>query len=227
MKIIGDPGSCHLGSFDKASELVRIGANAGLDAVKFQLLTSNETKNGNIGMNWDWLPELIVLGDRLGVEVFASVFDNSGIDWVRKCGCKSIKFAHSQYLKYLQFNVLEKHFENQYVSCDTSNDRIIENAVKLYCIPEYPVRYIIDFEGIFPRFDGFSSHCLGIEQDLKAMIMGAKYLEKHFQGDWESDCPDGAFALRQKDLTRLVDSVKKTTFDSSPSKPHHALGLKA
>jgi len=223
VKIIGDPGSCHLGSFDRACDLVRIGKDSGLDAVKFQLLTGNESKGGNIGMDWEWLPELIVLGDRLGVEVFASVFDKSGIDWVRKCGCKSIKFAYSQYLKYLQFNVLEKPFQNQYVSCDVMNERQIVNAIKLYCVPEYPVPYKIDFEGLFPRFDGFSSHCLGIEQDLNAVKAGAKFIEKHFQGDWDSDCPDGAFALRPKQLKQLIHAMP-TAVTLSQSKHHPVQG---
>ncbi len=80
----------------------------------------------------------------------------------------------------------------------------------LYCIPEYPVRYHVDFESIFPRFDGFSSHCLGIEQDMNAVSAGAQVLEKHFTLDRDDiRCPDHNFALRPKMLEALCHRAKE------------------
>jgi len=215
MKIIGDPGSCHLGSLEKAKELVKIGAYSGLDAVKFQLLTSNETKNGNIGMDWDWLPELIDLGKSLKVEVFASVFDKSGIEWLKHCGCESIKFSYSQKSAFVE----RPDFRTVYVSCApmTYKTPLVTN---LYCIPEYPVRYMVDFEGLFPTFAGFSSHCLGIEQDIRAVEAGARVIEKHFQGNWDSPCPDGNFALKPNQLAELVRRCRATAGRPESSKRH-------
>lgn len=210
MKIIGDPGSCHMGRLDLAKELIRVGAACGLNAVKFQLLTGTQTRGtGNIGLDWDYLPELMALGDNLGVEVFASVFDLDGILWLQRCHARSIKFAYS--MPALVQPDLEQNFDLVYVSLDVMRPlkHSGRNFISLYCIPEYPVRYVVDFEGIFPRFDGFSSHCLGIEQDVRAAEAGARYLEKHFTLDRaDIDCPDHHFALRPKKLEELCKRIK-------------------
>lgn len=237
-KIIGDPGSCHMGRLEYAKELVRVGAGAGLNAVKFQLLTSAETKNGNIAMDWEWLPELMDLGDRLGVEVFASVFDRSGWDWLIKCGCKSVKLSYSQANKlsvYPHVSPLVNYFVSEDVmsppnkltpvllknpdedSLEAKENRKAMRIIRLYCIPEYPVRYMVDFEGLFPRFDGFSSHCLGIEQDLRAVEAGAKYLEVHYTLDKEDiSCPDHRFAKHPFRLEQLCNGITGKTTPHQP-----------
>lgn len=207
MKIIGDPGSCHMGKYDKAMELIQAGADCGLDGVKFQLLTPSQCLNGNVRLDWDWMPDLMDLGDRLGIEVFASVFNLDGARWMEKCGARSIKFSYGStgLLNDSRIRDIAADTENVYVSLDIMKSRPpLNDYISLYCIPEYPVRYTVDFEGLFPMFDGFSSHCLGIEQDLRAIAHGAKYLEKHFTLDREDiSCPDHQFALRPKQLAEL------------------------
>lgn len=203
--VILDPGSTHDGSFNKAKTLVKIAADNGADAVKFQLLTKNEEVSRNIGMEWDWLPDLIQLGADLKIEVFASVFSLDGIEWAHACGCESVKFAYSKQQLFLAYNT--DMFNKVYYSTDAMKFNA-SYGTSLYCIPEYPVKYIVDFEGIFPRFDGFSDHTLGIKQTLTAVKAGARYIEKHFQGDWHSDTPDGCFALKPKLLGELMRKIK-------------------
>lgn len=212
-KIIVDPGSNHNGDYGKAIELIKIAADCGADAVKFQLLTQKELKGtGNIELPWKWLPELIDHGKIYHIEVFASVFNEDGIKWLRACKCKSIKFAYSQQ-KYGEVTVGKgAEFEKIYMSCDVMTKPEWPKKdclISLYCIPLYPVPYIVDFEGLFPRFDGWSSHTLGIKQDMKAISMGAKYVEKHFQCDWHSPTPDGKFSIRPKELRKLCDYAHK------------------
>jgi len=212
IKIIGDPGSCHMGDKKKAKELVKIGADCGLDAVKFQLLTHKEAVGGNIELDWDWLPELIELGELLKIEVFASVFDQNGIKWLYNCGCKSIKFPYSkQFLKILCWEGLivngkpkKKNvtFENVYRSSGVM-DKQDPSVINLFCIPEYPVPYFINFSGFFPRFQGFSSHCMGMGEEMRAIEAGAQVLEVHFKGPWEADCPDALFAKSPDLLDKL------------------------
>lgn len=225
--LCGDPGSTHDGSLEKARELVKIGAGCGLNAIKFQLLSENETKAGNILLPWSWLPELIDLGKSLGVKVFASVFNREGAEWLRKCDCKSFKFSYSQ-RKNLHWLGKRMSDETIYVSCDVMNmpewgsmglngpfdsDK---GWKRLFCLPAYPVPYIVDFEGLFPRFEGFSSHCLGIKQEIAAVQAGAKYLEFHYQGNWYSPCPDARFAKSPKLTEELVKNIRWTTPDPKP-----------
>jgi sialic acid synthase SpsE len=85
----------------------------------------------------------------------------------------------------------------------------LDNYVSFYCIPEYPVRYQVDFEGLFPMFDGLSDHTLGFRQTIRAAEMGAQFIEKHFQGNWDSSCPDGCFALKPAQLDEMVKQLKR------------------
>lgn len=219
MKIIGDPGSCHLGNLTKARELVKLGGALGLDAVKFQLLGPTQLTGGNIGLDWEWMPELMAYGEDIGIEVFASVFDLKGLSYVGSIGCKSVKFAYGKtsllsdemaaITKSGKFYETLLEWQTIYASYDVMSADIIPGTIKLYCIPEYPVRYVIDFEGLFPRFDGFSDHTLGIQQTIRAAEAGAKYIEKHFQGDWYAGCPDGRFALHPKEMDQLVKRIKR------------------
>lgn len=205
--VIGDPGSTHDGSFVKALTLINIAADCGLDAVKFQLLSPEQERGQNIGMNWEWLPALIDEGIKRKIEVFASVFNMEGVQWLIKYGCKSVKFAYSQLLLHKVSAHLHNNFDKVYMSTDVMNG-VFENTINLYCIPQYPVPFIVDFEGLFPKFNGFSSHCLGIRQEQAALRAGAKYLELHYQGKWESNTPDGKFAKTPKELGKLMRIIK-------------------
>ena len=209
IKIIGDPGSCHMGDFGRAKALTEVCAYSGCDAIKWQLFEGAEIGPQNIALPYKWLPKLAYFGKELGMEVLASVWDRRGLTALLDCGCSSVKFAYSQNENDdLIFDTLVEKFSTKYISCDC-NTGVEDGFTGLYCVPEYPVKSILDFEGIFPRFDGFSSHCLGINQDVGAMMAGAKIIEKHFQLDDPSHCPDGSFALRPGDLKRLCQARDK------------------
>ncbi len=223
-KTIVDPGSCHDGEMHKAVRLVELAADVGADAIKFQLLTDKESRNGNISIDWEWLPDLITIGKRKHIEVFASVFDRSGWDYVIKCGCKSVKLAYSQQAAistYPHRIPLERVYVSQDVMSPAISLRPIPinkqsapppmELIRLYCLPVYPVPYLVDFEGLFPRFNGFSSHCLGIEQEIRAVKAGAEVLEFHMCGDWVSDTPDGRFAKTPAMAEKLISTIRNMT----------------
>lgn len=221
VEIVVDPGSTHNGDLQKAKQLVEIASRCGADKIKFQLLSAAESKNGNIAINFEWMPELIALGKERKIEVFASVFDRSGWDYVLACGCKSVKLSYSQAHKLDQYPHLAP-LETVYVSQDVMSPALAlkparkgdvkpgpMRLIRYYCLPLYPIPYVVDFEGLFPRFDGFSSHALGVEQEVRAVQAGAKYLEFHFMGDWPSDTPDGRFAKTPAMAAKLIERVRK------------------
>jgi len=208
VKIIGDPGSCHMGQFKYGKELINIAIDCGIHAVKFQLFPDilKFTSCGNIPLSQDIFIDLVDYGEKKGMEVFASVFDQKSFDAVASY-CKSIKIAYSVNMKDALLWGLSAKDKTVYVSCDMTKN-VDKQLTRLYCIPEYPVKYIVDFEGLFGkdgRFDGFSDHTMGIGQTRKAITCGAKIIEKHFRLD-NSICdsvPDGAFAIRPKQLKEL------------------------
>jgi len=214
LKFICDPGSCHLGDITLARDLVKVAADAGADAVKFQLFPKEMEKNGNIRLKYMYMPELVDYGNEKGIEVFASVWDLDGMFQLMECGCQSIKFAYSMRESLLLQVDCLRLFKNIYMSGDVmTNFPDLKGLIKLYCIPEYPVKYQADFEGIFPRFKGFSSHTLGIKQDIEAIRHGAEIIEKHIRlYDYQCDnVPDGKFALAPDKLTKLISHAKQIT----------------
>ena len=204
IKVIADPGSCHMGSLERAYDLTRAAVDAGCDAIKWQLFKGDE--GGNVPLPYEWFGSLVAQGRALNVEVFASVWDEGGLSLIDVFKCKCVKFAYSQNRSAWIHSAL-RMWKTTYISGNTATPFPDNFRVsKLLCVPEYPVKYLIDFDGLFPRFDGFSSHCLGIEQDKAAIRAGAKIIEKHFQLDDNlSTCPDGAFAIRPAKLKELCD----------------------
>lgn len=204
VKIIADPGSCHLGERERAVELIRIAAESGADAIKFQLF---QNKPPNIDLPVEWLPWLKDAAYDAGIQFFCSVWGYDSLHALERAGVKEVKFAFSQREESSIITYAVRNFDRVYVSCDvmTAFGPYADRLTRLYCVPLYPVPYVLDFEGIFPRFDGFSSHCLGISQDLDAIAAGAKIIEKHFRyGDGNDTCvPDGRFALSPKELYKL------------------------
>ncbi len=202
VKIIVDPGSCHGGKLDTAKELVRVAKECGADACKFQLFpdTKQWTENGNIPLPLKFMGELIGYGTDLKIEVFASVFYDEALLKLKECGCESIKFAYSVSASAEKCYGFKRLYASYGVLADIPKKK---ELIPLYCIPEYPVPYHVNFEGIFPRFKGFSSHCLGIGTDIQAIEQGAEIIEKHFRLDKSVDCPDAKFAIKPKELEML------------------------
>ena len=207
--VISDVGSCHMQKLSYAKECIDVAYNCGVDVIKFQLFQGFDfTRTGNIELPREWWPELLeYAGTR--IKLTSSAFDWAAVALLNESPVPFIKFAYSQRDK---LHWMEGCKKPVMVSCDVMSKKSIpEGYLTLYCIPEYPVRYQVDFEGIFTRlhFDGFSSHCLGIEQDKRAVDYGARYIEKHMTLDHKDiTCPDSAFALPPKELDRFVTAVK-------------------
>lgn len=206
-----------MGKLAYMKEAIDYCADIGAYAIKFQLFpnrwpwmfktvgTANPEPTGNVWLDPEHLHTLFDYA-KGRIKLTASVFDKESLDLLIPHKPAFIKFAHSQkhqeeWIRLALHNEIEA-----IVSCDVMTDHEVPlGAKKLYCIPEYPVRYQIDFEGLFPRFDGFSSHTLGIHQDEKAIMAGARMIEKHFTLPHpEITCPDSRFALNIREMRKLA-----------------------
>ena len=182
----------------------------GLDALKFQLFKNHTSNSLNVELPYHLFPRVVDYAKGVGVKVFASVFDVEGLKVLKQSGCSMVKFAYSMRNNTGLIGKGLKSFDKVFISGDVmtvfpGSDRV----VRLYCIPVYPVRYVVDFEGLFPLFDGFSDHTLGIGQTLEAVKHGAKVVEKHITLDEEGIvCPDHCFALHPKLLKELIHNVR-------------------
>jgi sialic acid synthase SpsE len=213
MYLILDIGSTHMGKKDYCFEFIEKAKEAGADAVKFQMFKPDSAAGkGNIALPYQWFYAFRELGDKLGINVFSSCWDFEGVNTLITAGCDSIKFAYSQTGNKGLIDYAREHFPTIYLSYDIMNRPTTPQTSQekwLYCIPEYPVKYDVNFEKLFPFFDGFSDHTMGVFQSTKAMIAGARIIEKHVKlGYTDINCPDSRFAVGFHNVCMLVDTMK-------------------
>jgi len=83
--------------------------------------------------------------------------------------------------------------------------------VLMHCVSSYPCPpenvNLLRLEALkrFNRTIGYSGHYYGIEDAIGAMVMGAKFIEKHFTIDQDLPGRDNKFALLPNQLKLLVD----------------------
>lgn len=216
MHIAFDPGSCHMGKFDYAEELVRIAAEAGADSIKFQLFGEEYAKNGNVIFPLDWVGPLITHGEKIGIPVAFSVFDQKRLEHVLNFKTPYIKFAHSQRHKVDTLQGLLNRGIKVVVSASASDTHLLPDhpgLTKLICWPEYPKMEIVSWEGLFPHlFDGLSDHFIGYGQAVEAVKGGAEWVEKHLKLNYaDVKCPDAVLphSLNELEACQYVTELRQ------------------
>lgn len=209
-RLIAELGSCHMGKLERIKEAIdRCKAVGTISALKLQLFPNEAkyTSVGNVWLSQEIFKEAFAYGKEVGLPVTASVFDMESYYFLRNLQPDFIKFAYSQHHQWWIKDCLDHRFE-AIVSCDVMSDCHIDpRATKLYCIPQYPVQFQVIFDTLFPRFDGFSDHTLGIKQTQRAIDSGAKTIEKHVRLGYEDEtCPDAYFAVKIEELGALKNA---------------------
>lgn len=212
--IIGDIGSCHNGKKEYAFEAIDVAKECGLDAIKYQLFKGNA--NGNIELPREWWKDLVAYAKQKDIEIFASVFDKEAVDLLWSSGCRKVKISYSQNFNLELLKRVRKHKWEIVASGAETYPSYAD--IKLFCIPEYPVKHYnwaLPYGTAF--WDGFSSHYLGKTID-KLVIENSEgmfskkiwgYIEKHFTLDHDDiDCPDSLFALNPRELKEYTECLK-------------------
>ena len=143
-----------------------------------------------LGISFEELKRLKSLCDNLGLDLFASFFDEERLNW-----CLELDFP---ILKIASFAL--KEWPELVEKAVASGKRTIvslgmydwqakgkpfnaDNVEYLFCIPRYPGTLedvdIPDFNG-HPVFTGYSDHTPGNTAVYYAIMRGAKVVEKHF-----------------------------------------------
>lgn len=216
-RFIAEVGSSHLGDIARMFQFVERAKELNLDAVKFQLFPNRppyigtdlapdvRLLNGNVWLDPILFKMAYAHGEAIGIPVSASVFDEESFKFLLDLKPKFIKFSYSKKDQVDWINQTIDAGIEAIVSCDIMTDKMVPNAAtKLYCIPEYPVRYQVDFSEIFPRFTGFSDHTLGTNQTMYAACVGAKVIEKHVKlNSYDFNCPDDMFAVTIEEFAKI------------------------
>lgn len=122
--VIAEAGSNHNGSYEQALALIDVAAEAGCDAVKFQVFRANLLYAEGAGQSdylgdsrsindiiramelpHDWIPKLHAYSVAKGLHFLASAFDEAAVDliepWVDAFKCASYEMTHTPLLQYM------------------------------------------------------------------------------------------------------------------------------
>ena len=207
--IIAEMSCNHMGSFDKAIEIIDAAANAGADAVKISLdspdggLTINH-KSGNFMIKdgpwkgeylhdlyarthtpWTWAARLKAHADSLGIELFATVSCKYGVEFCEALDMPRYKVSSYEACDIPLIREIKKTGKPVIVSCgmdwhDAWDELQGYPASFLYCVSKYPAT-TEDFDlNVMREFDGISDHSAwSNDVAVAAVAQGAQIVERH------------------------------------------------
>lgn len=207
--IIAEAGTGHKGDWIKATDFVDAAAKAGADAVKFQMFIIDEPLfcpiEGDEKRISRWNASALTFemwwcvkkaAERAGIDFLASVFQPTGIEWLKKLEPKYYKVASRAANTYPYDQVPGPFIISDGMGLPpTWMGRPAPNVFRLHCVSKYPT----------PLNEAmWNSHCHGLSDHsgtpwpaIDAIARGAEFIEVHF-GDKEG--PDGPVNLTTDEL---------------------------
>jgi sialic acid synthase SpsE len=199
-RLILDFGSNHGNSIERVKEIITLCKEVNAE-LKFQIF---KNKPPNIALDMKIWDEAVRICEGEGVKMFASVWDIYGINILAESGCQTVKFAYSMNDAAMLIEYAQQTVNLETIVSTDIMGPTYQGCKHLYCIPLYPVQYEILFDGLFPRFDGFSDHSIGISQSMYAVMQDAAIIEKHVTTEANDvDCPDAKFAIKPSQVRKL------------------------
>ena len=207
--IIAEIGQNHSSDMQLAKTMIGIAQECNADKVKFQLFDYEKLYPTHVIPDWSLSKkqafDLFDYGNRIGIEVFFSVFDTERVQWCEEMGVKTYKLAGTLKDSRIAKAVLET---GKYIISSYPRIYIFENYPfidYLYCINKYPVTLeelrfnVVPFDNVY---QGYSDHTIGIEACQIALSRGAKIIEKHFSLEYNMGI-DGRWSMLPMELLRL------------------------
>ena len=251
--IIAELSANHRQDFNTAAAMVKAAKAAGADAVKLQTYTPDTiTIDSNApsfvhnrnslwaGKNlyqlyqetytpWEWQPKLKQLADEIGIDLFASPFDPTAIDFLEQMNVPAYKISSFEIIDIPLIKKVAETGKPLIISTGMASKAETQAALDvaqkggakeialLKCCSAYPapateinLLTIPDMSRSFKVPIGLSDHTLGIEVAIAAVALGACIIEKHFTLNRSEPSADAAFSLEPDELKALVRAVRRT-----------------
>jgi len=232
VRIIADVGCNYIGDIEIGKRLIDEIHDTGCDLIKFQWWVADELYDKShpywdvikkSEMSYEMAEELMAHADKIGTEVFFSVFSPDIVDLTEMLGVKRYKIAaRSAFDKELVKKVTNT---GKPVTISLSNQcpslyRCSHPSYKtklLYCISSYPTTLKEINLGHFANlyFDGFSDHTTGITASIVAVSIAQYHgnkdftIEKHVMSNAGTRSPDVCCSITISQLNRLVKHIRE------------------
>lgn len=234
--VIAEAGSNFNQSLDVARRLVDAAADAGADAVKFQLFRADALYPGggemhdifkSIELDPAWVPQLAEHCVQRGIHFFASAFDAGSVQVLIDAKVPAMKIASSETTNLSLVAQMAAAGVPLIISTGMCDMVDVEEAAALcegignrdiaflQCGAMYPLppelvnlRVMRTFASRFGCPVGFSDHTLQANTGAIAVGAGASVLEKHFTLDRASPGPDHFYALEPHELKDYVTGAR-------------------
>ena len=202
--VIAEAGTSHRGMWPLAEDLVEAAADAGADAIKFQIFNApvkddmfcwidgDEKRIGrwedsalSLAM-WEYVKEIAEKND---IMFLASVFQHSTVEWLNELGVEATKVA-SRAAKDFPYGKSPEPYlisDGMYPWGDWIDAVSGKNWYQLQCEANYPSRQCWDETTTIP---GFSDHSGTPWRVIDAISRGCKLIEVHFYINEEDAGPD-------------------------------------
>jgi N-acetylneuraminate synthase len=259
--IIAEASCNHGGLLDNAISLIEATRYAGADAVKFQAYTPDTLtldchkpdfiiqdglwKGRNLydlytkaHTPFEWFPKLFKHAKKVGITIFASVFDRSSVDMLRKLDCPAYKIASMEIvdIPLIKYAAIISTGMATLQDMEEANKACEEtNVAFLHCTSEYPgtvewadLARMLVMKVLLGGADslvGVSDHTSSPAIiPIAATALGAAIIEKHLMLE-NVDTEDREFSLTPQDFRVMVNATKMTheavrlrDFASNPSR---------
>lgn len=234
--IIAEIGTNHNGRSDIALEIIKEAAKAGVDAVKFQVVSPDESYvKGSTSYNifkrvyldFDALRRLKNESERRGLIFFATAGDIPSVDTLLKLKVPLIKISSGCMTNVTLLRKIAKTNLPVIVSTGMSYLKEVKESVTelesygakeialLHCVSTYPAAYkeinlnaieILRSEFKYPV--GYSDHTKENLASFAAVAIGGKIIEKHFTLNKKFKGQDHHFSADPKELKELVHGIR-------------------
>ena len=253
LNIIGEVSANHGNSLAGVEKAIDELVCAGCNFVKFQLYTSASITiplkeerfliktgpwAGNYlvdlyekgGLDYSLFRQAVEYGKKLGVSVFASVFDFEALELCLELEISTVKIASAEAWDINLIRHCLKEFKTVIVSLGMASwqdiQRIYECAKKtettdklvlMHCISGYPaepteykLENIRKIHSHFGTLVGLSDHTIGEEVAILSIALGATWFEKHYIPSNVNGSLDEHFSADFESMQRYVNSLRRT-----------------
>lgn len=234
--IIAEIGINHNGQVELAEEMVRCAADAGADAVKFQLVdaerdyargTESYELFRRVALSSDAWERVARSAAAAGITIFASFAMPADVRAAQRLGFPAIKISSGNLTNVPLLRAAAASGLPIIMSTGMSTlDEVVwavrmvvdaggQSLAILHCTSQYPLqpedanlRAIATLRDVFPYPIGYSDHSIGSTFALASVALGACMIEKHVTLDRALPGPDHHFSMTFAELTALVRDVR-------------------